>query len=343
MEKLKIFWESKSNQERRKIIVYAIAGVVSIALLVIVILLNTKSNEKEVADFSNPDAKEVEKFNSRSEANQMGKKDSASMNLAMDNLFGESETAPIQEESSTFYEPNYTGSSNAEYQQPSYSSSSSGGGSSSYNKHSTYGDYSMWQADEPQNSSVGYSSKNNVPAKKNNDNSNEPKYTEIPSSNSNVGYVEPKYTETNYNASNVDLSQQQQVSAQLISQGSFVNGRTLSFALKEATTIKGNKLPKNFVIQGVGSFENNRIMVRFNAIKVNNKLVPVNIALLDSNGIEGMGVAGAEKPNDGESKISNEVLSRTGAVGGVISSVISGKGSERKVELKPKQVYLVIN
>ena len=342
MEKLKIFWESKSNQERRKIIVYAIAGVVSIALLVIVILLNTKSNEKEVADFSNPDAKEVEKFNSRSEANQMGKKDSASMNLAMDNLFGESETAPIQEESSTFYEPNYTGSSNAEYQQPSYSSSSSGGGGS-YNKHSTYGDYSMWQADEPQNSSVGYSSKNNVPTKKKNEDSNEPKYTEIPSNNSNNGYVEPKYTETNYNQSNADFSQLQQIPAQLISQGSFQNGRSLSFALKEETTIKGNKLPKNFVIQGVGSFENNRIMVRFNAIKVKNKLVPVNITLLDGNGIEGMGVAGAEKPNDGESKISNEVLSRTGAIGGVIGSVISGKGSERKVDLKPKQVYLVIN
>ena len=343
MEKLKIFWESKSNQERRKIIVYAIAGVVSIALLVIVILLNTKSNEKEVADFSNPDAKEVEKFNSRSEANQMGKKDSASMNLAMDNLFGESEIAPIQEESSTFYEPNYTGSSNAEYQQPSYSSSSSGGGGGSYNKHSTYGDYSMWQADEPQNSSVGYSSKNNVPTKKKNEDSNEPKYTEIPSNNSNNGYVEPKYTETNYNQSNADFSQLQQIPAQLISQGSFQNGRSLSFALKEETTIKGNKLPKNFVIQGVGSFENNRIMVRFNAIKVKNKLVPVNITLLDGNGIEGMGVAGAEKPNDGESKISNEVLSRTGAIGGVIGSVISGKGSERKVDLKPKQVYLVIN
>ena len=185
--------------------------------------------------------------------------------------------------------------------------------------------------------------KNNVPTKKKNEDSNEPKYTEIPSNNSNNGYVEPKYTETNYNQSNADFSQLQQIPAQLISQGSFQNGRSLSFALKEETTIKGNKLPKNFVIQGVGSFENNRIMVRFNAIKVKNKLVPVNITLLDGNGIEGMGVAGAEKPNDGESKISNEVLSRTGAIGGVIGSVISGKGSERKVDLKPKQVYLVIN
>ena len=342
MESIKKFWASKSSAEKRKYIVYGIAGAVSILLIVIVVLLTSKDDTKEVADFSKPDAKEVKKFNSRAEANQLGKTDSASLDLAMNNVFGNEEEAVKPAEVEEYTAPTYSNNNSNSYSQPSYSnnSSSNGGGGSGYNSHSTYGDYSMWQSDEPKNNSVGYSSKNGVPVKKKTAQAEAPSYEDVTPNN----YVAPSYNQPTYNnSSNVDLSQQQQISAQLISQGTFQDGRTLSFALKEATTIKGNKLPKNFVIQGIGQFQNNRIMVRFNAIKVNNKLVPVNITLLDGNGIEGMGVAGAEKATEGESRVEQEIVGRTGTVGGIVSAVIKGKGSERTVSLKPKQVYLVIN
>lgn len=342
MEAVKNFWETKSSADKRKYIVYAVAGVVCILLLVIVVALNSKDTTKEVSDFSNPDAKEVEKYNSRIEANQMGKIDSASLDVAMNDVFGEEEPQPYIADNEQYSPPDYS-SNTSTYTAPSYSNSGSSGSSSSggnYNSHSTYGDYSMWQSEEPRNNSVGYSSKNGVPVKKKTAQAEAPSYEDVTPNN----YVAPSYNQPTYNnSSNVDLSQQQQISAQLISQGSFQDGRTLSFALKEPATIKGNKLPKNFVIQGIGQFQNNRIMVRFNAIKVNNKLVPVNITLLDGNGIEGMGVAGAEKATDGESRVEQEIVGRTGTVGGIVSSVIKGKGSERTVSLKPKQVYLVIN
>lgn len=340
MEPIIKFWASKSSAEKRKYIVYGIAGAVSILLIVIVVLLTSKDDTKEVADFSNPDAKEVKKFNSRAEANQLGKTDSASLDLAMNNVFGKEEEVVKPAEVEEYTAPTYSNNNSNSYSQPSYSnnSSSNGGGGSGYNSHSTYGDYSMWQSDEPKNNSVGYTNKKGVPAKKVKQTES---YEEItPQSN----YTQPSYNQPTYNnSSNVDLAQQQQVSAQLISQGTFQDGRTLSFALKEATTIKGNKLPKNFVIQGIGQFQNNRIMVRFNAIKVNNKLVPVNITLMDGNGIEGMGVAGAEKGSSAENQIGNEVISRTGTVGQIVGTVFKGKPSERTVSLKPKQVYLVIN
>lgn len=343
MEAIKKFLESKSSAEKRKYIVYGIAGVVCILLLVIVVALNSKDETKEVSDFSNPDAKEIEKYNSRAEANKMGKIDSASLDVAMNDVFGEQQQQNTTENTTEYTPPDYStanNSNNNSYTAPNYSSNSNSGssGGGNYNSHSTYGDYSMWQADEPQNNSVGYSSKKGIPVKKKSTQVQESSYEDITPT---TGYTAPNYNQPTNN--NVDLSQQQQISAQLISQGSFQDGRTLSFALKEPATIKGNKLPKNFVIQGIGQFQNNRIMVRFNAIKVNNKLVPVNITLLDGNGIEGMGVAGAEKATEGESRVEQEIVGRTGTVGGIVSAVIKGKGSERAVSLKPKQVYLVIN
>ena len=55
MEAVKNFWETKSSADKRKYIVYAVAGVVCILLLVIVVALNSKDTTKEVSDFSNPE------------------------------------------------------------------------------------------------------------------------------------------------------------------------------------------------------------------------------------------------------------------------------------------------
>ena len=96
MEQLKQFWEIKSNEERRKIIVYAIASLLAVFLLVGVYVLNSGDEKVAVDEISNPDAKEAQKYNSRTEANQLGKKDSSKLNTAMDDLFGKSGDSQIE-------------------------------------------------------------------------------------------------------------------------------------------------------------------------------------------------------------------------------------------------------
>lgn len=347
MQKVKDFWNNKSNAERRKIIVYSIAAVVCVALFAIVIALNTTSTDTEVADFSNPDAKEVAKYNSRTEANQMGKKDSADLNLAMDNLFGESQDiAPMQQEPTTYYEPSYSTGPGTEYKQPSYSDPQSGSsGGSSYNQHSTYGDYSMWQSDEPRNNSVGYTN-TRVPTTKGSKKNAEPEYTEIPA----PGYQEPSYS----NASpSKDFSEGKQIRAKLLSQGYASNGRSLSFVLLESTNIAGEATPKGLVITGIAREENNRLMVNFSTVKIKNRIVPTQLALFGSDGIAGLPIGGGSSNTDIGNEVANrgkdilaEQSNRIPVVGGIIGGVIRNGGnrtSDNKIKLSNNIECIIVN
>ncbi|AZI21497.1 conjugative transposon protein TraM [Chryseobacterium taklimakanense] len=349
MEKIREFWNNKSNAERRKIIVYAIAGVVCVGLFALVIAFNSTSTEKEVSDFSNPDAKEVAKYNSRTEANNLGKKDSADLNLAMDDLFGESqETAPVYQEPTTYYEPNYSSSPNTEYQQPAYSSPQSSSGGGSYNKHSTYGDYSMWQSEEPKNNSVGYTNKNVPKTTKENRKSSEPEYTEIPTPT----YQEPSYSNS-IASTTQSLSQGKQIRAKLLSQGYASNGRSLSFVLLESTKIAGETTPKGLVITGIAREENNRLMVNFSTIKVKNKIVPVQMTLFGSDGMAGLPIGGGSNGSDIGSEATNrgkdviaEQANRIPVIGGIIGGAVRNNGSrtaDNKIKLSTNIECIIVN
>lgn len=316
---------------------FLVGGGLVIVVGAFIYFATPKSDDKKADDFNIPENTDVKNYNSKTDAlnNKRTQQTGQDLGEIYRNDSVKTETLNFSDLDKQMAQAQFNSTNQKE--EPKTTSNNPPQQSIS-NSHNVYGDYSMWQSDEPKNNSVGYTNKKGVPAKKVKQTES---YEEItPQSN----YTQPSYNQPTYNnSSNVDLAQQQQISAQLISQGTFQDGRTLSFALKEETTIKGNKLPKNFIIQGIGQFQNNRIMVRFNAIKVNNKLVPVNIILLDGNGIEGMGVAGSEKTNDVEGRAANEVISRTGTVGQIVNSIVKSKPNERTVSLKPKQVYLVIN
>ena len=351
MEKVKNFWKNKSYAERRKIMVYTIAGVFCIGLVALVIALNNPSTSKEVSDFSNPDANEVAKYNSRAEANNLGKKDSADLNLAMDNLFGESqETAPPYQEPTTYYEPNYSSSSNTEYQQPDYSTAqNSNSGGSSYNKHSTYGDYSMWQSEEPKNNSVGYTNKNMpTSTSKGTKKISESEYTEI----STPPYEQPNYY--NYGSSSKDLSKGKQIRAKLLSQGFATNGRSLSFVLLEATNIGGETTPKGLVVTGVAREENNRLMVNFSTIKVKNKIVPVQMSLFGSDGMAGLPIGGGSNDNNIGSEATSrgkdivaEQANRIPVIGGIVGGAVRNSGrrgtSDSRIKLSTNIECIIVN
>lgn len=327
MEKIKDFWNNKTEQEKRKIIVYSVAGLLSFLLIIAVVLLNGGNNEQTVSEISNPDAKEAQKYNSRTEANQLGRKDSSSMNSSLDNLFGSSEPEPVDD----FYYDNSGGAyQEPTYQEPSYSiqrqpSSNRSSGGSGYNSHNTYGDYSMWQGSEPKNNSIGYTEIQSYPDKKQ-PNANR---TEINNPEPVSAYEEPF---SNY-PSEKKLSDGTQIRAKLISQGYVNSGRSLSFVLLEPSVINGVQTAKGQVVTGVASENNGRLNVNFSTIKVKNKIVPAQIQLYGSDGVLGLPISGGENTGSNMNNVGGRArdvassqVNRIPVVGGIIGSAI-GAGS----------------
>lgn len=338
MEKLKEFWNNKTDEERRKIIVYSVFGIVSVLLFVGVYALNSGDDKQVVSEISNPDAKEAQKYNSRAEANQLGTKDSTSMNTAMDGIFGSSSSDEFQADTysqSTYTEPTYT---EPTYTPPNYNNS--GGGNtgskkgSNYNSHSTYGDYSMWQAEEPQNNSIEYTEVKNYPTSK----------KQQKNSSQNISSAEevPTYSQPNYATSEKKTIQSQgkKVRAKLVSKGYATNGRSLSFVLLEDVNIGGEQAKKGQVITGNAVADGERLLVRFGTVKVNGKTVNANAFLLGYDGQEGLPVRGSSNGGNGVGEFAkNEAqgaVSNIPVVGGLISRATSGSGSrnnESKIQL----------
>lgn len=341
MEKIKEFWNSKTDEERRKYIVYTVFGIVSILLFVGVYALNSKDDKQVVSEISNPDAKEAQKYNSRAEANQLGTKDSTSMNTAMDGIFGSSSSDEIQAD--TYSQPTYTEPTYTEptYTPPNYNNSGGGGRSGSgrssggnYNSHSTYGDYSMWQAEEPQNNSIEYTEVKNPQSPK--------KQQKIASKTATASYDEvPTYSQPSYGGNERKINQGTKVRAKLVSKGYATNGRSLSFVLLDPVTIGGEQAKKGQVITGNAVVDSERLIVRFGTIKVNGKTVNANALLLGYDGQEGLPVRGSSNRNGSEvgDMVRNEAqgtVSQIPIVGGILSRATSGSGSrnnDSKIEL----------
>lgn len=338
MDKFKDFWNNKTTEDKRKIIVYTITALVSILLLTVVYLVNNPDKNEIITEMENPDAKQAEKYNSRAEANQMGKIDS--VNTTMDDLFGNTTESSIEIPINS--EPGYV---EPVYTQPNYNNNSPSqnntNNNSNHNQHSTYGDYSMWQAEEPKNNSVGYTNAKGAPtvSKKRN---TDPAYTEIPTST---------YQEPTYQNQAKDFSQGKQIRAKLISQGYATPGRSLSFVLLETTKIGNENIAKGQVITGVSSEENNRLMVNFSSIKVKNKIVPVQMQLFGSDGMAGLPVSGSNSNNMGNEAgnrgrdIARDQVNRIPVIGGIISGVVGAgsRTSDNKIKLSNNIECIIVN
>ena len=343
MEQLKQFWERKSNEDRRKIMVYSIATFVAIFLLVGVYALNSTDQKVAIDEISNPDAKEAQKYNSRTEANQLGKKDSSSLNTALDDLFGPSGNAEIE----YFSEGKEVDDPNFQYMEPSYSEpnySSSGQKQSAvgtYNSHSTYGDYSMWQAEEPKNNSIAYTEVKNYPA------APSAKSEKISAESNPKGTAEPVFIPPNYDnlpSTKRSINEGKQIRAKLISRGYVSSGRTLSFVLLESTKVGALAVPKGQIVTGVAAEQNNRLLVNFSTIKVKNKIVPVQFQLYGSDGMAGLPIAAGNQNSNMENKVLNE-SNRIPVIGGVINSVANSmsKQPDNRIKLTSNVECILVN
>ena len=342
MEQLKQFWERKTNEDRRKIMVYSIATFVAIFLLVGVYSLNSTDQKVAVDEISNPDAKEAQKYNSRTEANQLGKKDSTSLNTALDDLFGPSGNAEIE----YFSESKEVGHPNFQYMEPTYSEpnySSSGqkqNAVGTYNSHSTYGDYSMWQAEEPKNNSIAYTEVKNYPVAPKAKSEKESLESDFKVT------TESEYIPPNYNLPSIQkgIDVAKQIKAKLLSRGYMSSGRTLSFVLLESTKIGALTVPKGQIVTGVAAEQNNRLLVNFSTIKVKNKIVPVQFQLYGSDGMAGLPIAAGSQNTNMENKVLNET-SRIPVIGGVINSVGNSmsKQPENRIKLTSNVECILVN
>ncbi len=337
MEKLREFWNYKSGEERRKIVVYSIASVTAVLLLGGVYFINNGERIQQVDEISNPDAKEAQRYNSRTEANQLARKDSSGLNTALDNLFGSSgPTSKTEDDQVTADAVGYT---EPVYTEPNYSRSApSYGAENSYNSHSTYGDYSMWQTEEPKNNSIGYTEIRNVPTKSSSPLRNKKEM---------MDYAEPVYSfpESTIKAEQ-GIANGKQIRAKLLSKGYFQPGRTLSFVLLEPTEISGIKAPKGQIVTGVAMEQNNRLTVNFSTIKIKNKIIPAKLKLFGSDGMSGLPIAGGSQDTgmDVESRILSE-SSRIPVVGGIVGNIsgVVGKQPDNRILLTSNTECIIVN
>lgn len=363
MANLKEFWENKTNEDKRKIVVYAIAGAV--ILLIIIILFAVKGGDKQetVADFENPDAKEVKKYNSRSEASMVGR-DSLTANASIDNIFGVTEES--EEPADIFSSGSST--SGSTYYEPSYStvsSGSSGSGASSNsspsvsnNSHNTYGDYSMWQTSEPENNSISYSTVQppkgqkiqKTTVKKTEVQEPEQDYfeTQVPDSRPLTKEERLQNAIANKYAGNSNASQGAiQVLAEIYNSQK-INGsnNSVRIVLKDKIYLKNGTIGTDAFIYGTASVNSDNIVISVPNISYKGKNYQVDLVAYDyRTGELGIPVKNeniiGNVRQEAENQISQNVGGRLGQVGNVISGILSNRNRSLSIQLNDgHRIYL---
>lgn len=237
-----------------------------------------------------------------------------------------------------------TGFSDADFEKMRKSSlsNSSIAPSKPSNSHSTYGNSSMWGDDIPSGSNVGYSDLGNVITKPQGTKRkpvSQPTYknTEVADDiNFETQFNTPSYTNTA--KPEITAKTAKPIRAKLISSGYATTGRSLSFVLLDPITINGEQTKRGQVITGSTIVDDNRVIVRFVSLKVNNKNLPITAKLVGYDGGEGLPVRGNNNGNGAGDVIRDEAqsqVSRIPVVGGLIGRATSSgnRKNDDKIQL----------
>lgn len=234
------------------------------------------------------------------------------------------------------------GFSDADFEKMRKSSLSNSSISKPSNSHSTYGNSSMWGDDIPSGSNVGYSDLGNVITKPQGTKRkpvSQPTYknTEVADDiNFETQFNTPSYTNTA--KPEITAKTAKPIRAKLISSGYATTGRSLSFVLLDPITINGEQTKRGQVITGSTIVDDNRVIVRFVSLKVNNKNLPITAKLVGYDGGEGLPVRGSNNGNGAGDVIRDEAqsqVSRIPVVGGLIGRATSSgnRKNEDKIQL----------
>lgn len=328
MEKLKEIWKSQSKDQQRKIVAYSIVGFLGIGMFYGVYLIKGKDKNQKVEALSNPDAKAGKNYNSRLEANQMDKKDTVNINMAIDEIFGTSRPEPKVEEKNevsteTYYEPDYSQPAERQSDSRNYS----GGGSSYSQPVNHYSDFK-------DNDSEFYEEKNSSPV--------QPEQENIKISSEKNTY-QSSIQELDENISTEQHQEKMfkkevktgQIKARLLSQGYVKTGKSISFVLLEKAVLHGKTIKKGQIVTGVAQEQNNRLLVKFSTIKVNGKIIPVEMQLYGSDGMEGLPISATEQnQNNRTSSIVSNTLGNIPVVGGIANDAIQNNSNNRRSNIK---------
>lgn len=363
MEIIKNFLANLKGEDKRKYIAYGVVAFIGVFSIYGIYKFNNKSDAEVVTEFGNPDAEEAKKFNKRTEASMLSK-DTASVNASLDNVFGNSSTSNetitgtsgTNSISSAQYVPTETYTAQNYGSSKSTSTTQSGISSPKIsNSHSTYGDYSMWQTNEPSNSSISYSNQSppttvqtNKPIVKNTpitqntqpiNNNPTATPTGLSKEQKLQNAIANKYNNQGTQTSSsviADVYNSQQISG---------NNATVRLVLKDNLNINNTIIGTDAFILGVANIQQNSIQITVPNISYKGVNYQVNLVAYDyTTGQKGIpiendnivGVAGEKAENQAKQEIA-----KFGRIGGLVSSIISGKNKSASIQLNSgHRIYL---
>ncbi len=91
----------------------------------------------------------------------------------------------------------------------------------------------------------------------------------------------------------MQLQKENAIQAEIYGEQTVVNGSTLRISLREDVQLAGSKLKKGSMLFGVVGLQGDRLQVRISGIRMDQSLLPVELALFDLDGIAGIYIPGS--------------------------------------------------
>lgn len=337
-------WDFKnlSEEDKRKYIVYTIFGIISIGVIGIGLSFvgGEDSSNKEVSTMDIPLSSEKEQYETRLQALKKFDTVKADPNQRMTQFFARKKEDDIEGNIDYFNQNKSETNMNSGYE-PIHQQvdNTTPARTSNYNR---YGNSSMWQVEEPQNSNIGYSSANN--------------YVE-----NRVQQIEQRTTVQTTETYMKDVVTVEQSKKDLFENGKQVgngtiqavvrgtqevkNGQTLRFQTNADGVIGGVKIPRNTSLFGIVRFNQYRAEITIETANINGSIVPVNLVVYSNDGLKGIPISLDESLKQGRNSTVDDVA-RSGGIlgkaGSVVGSVVSNKVKEPSVKFIDNQKVLLI-
>ena len=336
-------WDFKnlSEEDKRKYIVYTIFGIISIGVIGIGFsFVGTKdSSNKEVSTMDVPLSSEKEQYETRLQALQKFDTVKADPNQRMTQFFARKKADDIEDNIAYFNQSKSETNINTGYE-PIHQQvdNTVPAQTSNYNR---YGNSSMWQVEEPQNSNIGYSSANYVENRMQQIEQRTTVQTTETYMN-NVVAVEQSKKDLFENGKQVGNG-----TIQAVVRGTqeVKNGQTLRFQTNTAGVISGVKIPRNTSLFGIVRFNQYRAEITIETANINGSIVPVNLVVYSNDGLKGIPISLDESLKQGRNSAVDDVA-RSGGIlgkaGSVVGSVVSNKVKESSVKFIDNQKVLLI-
>lgn len=336
-------WDFKnlSEEDKRKYIVYTIFGIISIGVIGIGFsFVGTKdSSNKEVSTMDVPLSSEKEQYETRLQALQKFDTVKADPNQRMTQFFARKKSDDIEDNIEYFNQNKSETNMNTAYE-PIHQQvdNTAPVQTSNYNR---YGNSSMWQVEEPQNSNIGYSSANYVENRVQQIEQRTTVQTTQTYMN-NVVAVEQSKKDLFENGKQVGNG-----TIQAVVRGTqeVKNGQTLRFQTNADGVINGVKIPRNTSLFGIVRFNQYRAEITIETANINGSIVPVNLVVYSNDGLKGIPISLDESLKQGRNSAVDDVA-RSGGIlgkaGSVVGSVVSNKVKESSVKFIDNQKVLLI-